>query len=65
MGFDQTGIDTFLEEGKELIRFSDLNIIFEVTILYRLNKTAISTHYLPNQSFNFNKTCKDKLLGEG
>ena len=33
MDFDKTCIDTMLDEGVELIRFSDLDIIFKVTIL--------------------------------
>ena len=31
MDFDKTCIDTLLEGGKELIRFSDLDLIFKVT----------------------------------
>ena len=57
-------IDALLEGWAELIRFGLTLTLFAMSSSYIDYKSAISTHYLPNQWFNFNQTCIDILLGE-
>ena len=63
MDFDQTCIDTLYincwNGGKSLFNFSNLDIIFNVTIL------CTSATLSSEQGFNFDQTCIDMLLGKG
>ena len=47
---------------KSWLDFSDLNLIFKVTIL-QIKKSAISSHYLLNKLVDFAQTGIDTLLG--
>ena len=46
--FDQTCIDTLLGEGKEVLRFGDLDLIFKVTLVLGNVQNMVSMRHLLN-----------------
>ena len=76
MNFDQTCTDTFWEEEKSRLQFSDLDLIFKVTpalwkvknrvyVNYLLNQWidfGVYVNYLLNQWMDFDQTHIDTLL---
>ena len=59
IGFDQTCIDTFLEEVKSRLNFGDFDLIFKVTTALGYVQNKVSGHYHLNQQMDFDQTCID------